>query len=328
MSDCGLDNSVADVTITFDDNAGQRLPDGDPGFSSGSFEPTNYGSLDNLPAPAPSRPFGTALSVFKDSNPNGTWSLYVVDDQALPEVAGFISDGWTLNLTVADPIADLALTQSGPTTPIFVGSNLTYTITVTNRGPAITTALVQDPLPASQSFVSAVPTVGSCTHSAGTVTCDLGNLLVGQGARITLVVSPISGATSTNIVTVAGNQLDQNPSNNVSGFVTSSIGLSDIAVGFGTASNVALLGQPALYSVVVTNHGPNRWWGDAHQPDSSHFHPARSPAQPGRLFEYPRTDLLFAGHNQRRHRGRCPGLGPPEQPRHVHQHRTYGDHRS
>jgi uncharacterized repeat protein (TIGR01451 family) len=253
MSDCGLDNGATGVTITFDDAAAQSVPLGDPGISSGTFRPTNDGSLDDLPPPAPQRPFGSALSIFKDSNPNGTWALYAADDQ--PENSGFIADGWSLTLTVGDPIADLALTQVGPTAPVFVGSNLTYTITVTNRGPAITTALVQDALPASQSFVSANTTLGSCAHNAGTVTCDLGNLLVGQGARITLVVSPISGATSTNVVTVTGNGLDQDAGNNTASVVTTSIGTSDVAVNFASPAS-AVLTQVTVYWVVVTNNGP------------------------------------------------------------------------
>lgn len=255
LSDCGLDNIATDVTITFDDAAAQSIPFGDPGLSSGTFRPTNEGALDDLPAPAPTRPFGTALSVFRNTNPNGTWALYAVDDQ--PENSGFITDGWSLTLTVGDPIADLALTQTGPTAPVFVGSNLTYTITVTNRGPAITTALMQDALPPSQAYVSATSTVGACTHNAGLVTCDLGNLLVGQGARITLVVSPIVGADSTNVASVAGNQLDPNPTNNAVGFVTSSIGFSDLAVKFSDAPAAALLAQPMLYSIIVTNNGSN-----------------------------------------------------------------------
>lgn len=259
MSDCGLDNPASDVTITFDDDAAQFVPGGDPGISSGTFKPTNDGTLDDFLAPAPQRPYGTALSVFQNTNPNGTWALYAFDDQ--PEQAGFIADGWTLTLTIGDPIADLVLTQSAPTTPVMVGNNLAYTITVTNRGPAHSSALVTDVLPSSMSFVSVTTTRGACTNAAGTVTCNLGNLLVNQGARIELTVSPNSGATTTNTVTVAGNQLELSPTNNSASVVTSSIGISDLAVNIVGTPAPALLGQPMLYHVVVTNHGPNQAGG-------------------------------------------------------------------
>jgi uncharacterized repeat protein (TIGR01451 family) len=252
MSDCGLDIGVSGVTINFDDEATQSVPDGDPGLSSGTFRPTNEGSLDDLPSPAPPRPFGATLSVFRDTDPNGTWSLYAVDDT--PENFGFIADGWTLTLTLGNPIADLAVTLNGPSQAIFVGNNLTYTITVTNRGPAIATAVVQDVLPASQTYVSSSASVGSCANNAGVVTCNIGDLLVGQGAQITLVASPIFGGTYTNVVSVTGNQSELIPTNNAAAFVVSSIGTSDLAVSFDHAAASALIAQPMQYVIVVTNN--------------------------------------------------------------------------
>lgn len=255
LSDCGLDNGASDITITFDDSAANSVPTGDPGISSGTFRPTNDGTLDDLPAPAPARPYSSSLAIFNNTIPNGTWALYAADDS--PENSGYIADGWTLSITLGSPAADLAITQTGPTGPVFVGTNFTYTLTVTNRGPAVSATVLQDTLPPSQAFVSASTSRGSCAHNAGTVTCDFGNLLVGQGALITLVVAPISGATATNTATVAGNQFDINVTNNTAPFVTSSIGISDLAVAIEGPSTVVLAGQPATYSVIVTNLGPN-----------------------------------------------------------------------
>jgi Ca2+-binding RTX toxin-like protein len=56
-----------------------RLVSGIPPTSA-AYRPTNYGVGDPFPPPAPSASFGTSLSVFKGSNPNGTWRLYVNDD--------------------------------------------------------------------------------------------------------------------------------------------------------------------------------------------------------------------------------------------------------
>jgi PKD repeat protein/subtilisin-like proprotein convertase family protein len=100
MSDCGGKNSnaITAVTLTFDDSAASALPDVNK-ILSGTYRPTDYGTNDVMPSPAPTRPYGTALSVFNGSNPNGTWRLFVRDEFA--NDSGGITNGWTLKFTVA-----------------------------------------------------------------------------------------------------------------------------------------------------------------------------------------------------------------------------------
>src|SRR5207244_4255832 len=78
------------------------------GISSATYKPTdiNDGSVDFFPAPAPQPPFANALRVFT-SSPNGTWSLYVVDDQV--GNSGTITGGWSLSL-----LTDTSPPQSRP----------------------------------------------------------------------------------------------------------------------------------------------------------------------------------------------------------------------
>jgi subtilisin-like proprotein convertase family protein len=79
MSDAGGRSDAINVDLTFDD-AGPPLPD-EGILTSGTFRPTNYEStvVDFFPAPAPAPPYGTALSVFNNTLPVGTWRLWVVD---------------------------------------------------------------------------------------------------------------------------------------------------------------------------------------------------------------------------------------------------------
>ena len=100
MSDVGGGNpGTTGVTLTLDDFAATSLPDAGPlvtGLSS---------RLTSTPGRGPRhgrRPHqhprgGSALSVFNGTAPNGTWSLYVVDDEGTD--SGSIAGGWELSIT-------------------------------------------------------------------------------------------------------------------------------------------------------------------------------------------------------------------------------------
>jgi uncharacterized repeat protein (TIGR01451 family) len=95
MSDSGGSADLSNVTLTFSDAAAGLLPDSSQ-INPGTYKPSNYGTGDAFPAPAPGGTYGTNLSVFDGSNPNGTWQLFVVDDRSAN--SGNISGGWTLIL--------------------------------------------------------------------------------------------------------------------------------------------------------------------------------------------------------------------------------------
>ncbi|MCV5090723.1 hypothetical protein OFC13_29275, partial [Escherichia coli] len=83
MSDVVGGRDFTGQTYTFSDSAASLLPsDGSPP-ASGTYRPTNYGSMDNFPAPAPAPPYDspatagtvTLTQAFTGSdggNPNGT----------------------------------------------------------------------------------------------------------------------------------------------------------------------------------------------------------------------------------------------------------------
>ena len=97
MSDVGGTNSVSNVTLTFDDAAANYLPD-EGQVTTGTYKPTDYGlDRDNFPSPAPSdHTFGSTLSTFVGDYPNGTYKLFLVDDNG--NNAGSISGGWSIAL--------------------------------------------------------------------------------------------------------------------------------------------------------------------------------------------------------------------------------------
>lgn len=96
MSDAGFTTSITNTTLTFDDNATNFLPLTGL-IPSGTFKPTNFDlPPDPFPAPAPSPSASVALSNFNGMNPNGNWSLFIVDDTA-PGNGSF--QGWSISIT-------------------------------------------------------------------------------------------------------------------------------------------------------------------------------------------------------------------------------------
>jgi subtilisin-like proprotein convertase family protein len=105
MAGNGFAFSVSGADLTFDDAAAQSLGDGQ--IVSGTYKPstgtvwTSVCSEPPFPSPAPGGPYGSpSLSVFNGTDPNGTWSLYVVDD--FPADVGSISGGWSLDITAGE----------------------------------------------------------------------------------------------------------------------------------------------------------------------------------------------------------------------------------
>jgi hypothetical protein len=112
-------SAASNVTLTFDDAALGPVPGP---IVSGSYQPTrtedgcaNFAADDPFPgAPPnpPNGPYGTTLAALNGTNPNGIWSLYIVDDASdggpIGSSVGSISGGWSLVFPSAPP------TPSGP----------------------------------------------------------------------------------------------------------------------------------------------------------------------------------------------------------------------
>ena len=93
--------------------------------------------------------------------------------------------------TTVNPAADLAVTKTDSPDPIAVGQQLTYAVGVQNLGPSSATGVtLTDTLPAGVTFNSATPTQGSCSQSAGTVTCSLGTIANGATPSVSIKVTP------------------------------------------------------------------------------------------------------------------------------------------
>jgi uncharacterized repeat protein (TIGR01451 family) len=118
-----------------------------------------------------------------------------------------------------DP-ADLSLTKADSPDPVTEGSQLTYTINVSNAGPdAPTNVAVTDNLSSRLDFVSATASSGSCKGPTGKghggkVTCNLGTVANAGTATVTIIVTPNKAGTVSNTASVASEVIDPQANNN------------------------------------------------------------------------------------------------------------------
>ncbi len=114
LSDAGGDNNGAsNVNLTFDDAAAGPVPSP---IVSGTYKPTNINSVDQptdpMPAPAPTPTTATTMASLNGGSPNGTWSLWVVDDATGD--SGAINNGWCLTITSQSPTTTAVTAAPNP----------------------------------------------------------------------------------------------------------------------------------------------------------------------------------------------------------------------
>ena len=131
----------------------------------------------------------------------------------------------TATTVVASPSqADVAILKTAAPQPVDQGATLTYTLQVTNNGPAVAQNVnVSDPLPSAVSFVSVSTTQGTCTQSAGTVSCSLGSVSVGGLVIVTINTTAVTFSSSSlvlNTATVGSSTGDPNTNNNFSSTIS------------------------------------------------------------------------------------------------------------
>jgi uncharacterized repeat protein (TIGR01451 family) len=157
------------------------------------------------------------------------------------------------------PEADLALVKTVNHSSGRTGEELTYTIKVTNHGPATATSpTVTDAFSSPVTFVSAHTSSGSCTHSNGHPTvCHLNSLPSGATTTITIVAKPTVIGQLRNSASVVSAIPDPNPANN-SAHVTTNIKPGPAALRLTKSANLRQVrpGHAFSFTITVRSLGP------------------------------------------------------------------------
>lgn len=144
-----------------------------------------------------------------------TLNFHGVDGFSYSVSDGELADTAMVTLTVEPAICDLVLAKTASDSEVVLGAVLSYTLTVTNAGPGISSAItVTDWLPAGMAWISASP---GCVQAAGQVMCVSDSLPPGATVAFTLTARVEMTATGvlTNTAEVSGAELDPDPTNNI-----------------------------------------------------------------------------------------------------------------
>jgi uncharacterized repeat protein (TIGR01451 family) len=242
----------------------------------------NTGAAATCGTPAPNNP-GTVNCSLQPLASGGS-AQFTLTANISPSFSGTLNNTATVTGDNADPnpnnnsqtasatvsaSADLTINKTGPASAN-AGSDITYTITLTNSGPSAASAVsLTDTTPANTTFVSESQTTGpafSCSNPAaggtGTTTCTIGLFPVGTATfSITLHIAAgtPTGTVITNTANVSSTTPDPNPTgNNPSANTTVSASPNaDLAITKTAAPGPYGTSQPLTYTIVVTNGGPS-----------------------------------------------------------------------
>ena len=171
--------ALSNSTVTFSD-AGTAPTASTPWGTGNTFKPANFSGFNQTwEAPAPSPPYGNPgpdttigpagasfASQFDGTNPNGTWSLYVITTGP-GDGTGAIAGGWSLSITTSSAAGTMTSLSSSPNPSFTSGASSSVTLTAT----VSSTSTVSE---GTVNFTDGGTTISGCgaqAVSAGQATC-------------------------------------------------------------------------------------------------------------------------------------------------------------
>ncbi|MFV8338095.1 gliding motility-associated C-terminal domain-containing protein [Flavobacterium sp. LB3P21] len=151
-------------------------------------------------------------------------------------------------------VSDLAVTTTVNNSTPNVGSNVTFTITVSNNGPSDATGVsVSDVLPSGYTFVSASPSTGTWTAPTWTI----GTLANGSTVTLDIVATVNATGVYANTATILGAETDPIPGNNSSTITPVPVAQTDVTVTTTVNNSTPNVGSNVTFTITASNNGPS-----------------------------------------------------------------------
>ena len=165
-----------------------------------------------------------------------------------------------LGIANSNPVAAqiFGLSVTNTASSVSVNTPVTFVINLTNQsGTELLSVLVTNEFvgPASPQFISATRSQGSTFTNASSVLFDLGNMVSGGFAQMTVTVRPTAAGNFTNSVVVASPFGTNITSTNI--IVQAAPLTTDLAVSLTPPATPVLVNDLITYRVAVTNLGTN-----------------------------------------------------------------------
>jgi uncharacterized repeat protein (TIGR01451 family) len=207
-----ITNTSVDVDVSITSVVDDRFGDLDDEGGNGCFDvPINL---------APGQ-FASCQFTRQITGAGGTSHVNTVTGSGHDEKGNPVSGSDDARVDITPRLIDLVVVKDA-TSPTQLNGTVTYTMTVTNKGPdTATNVQLADPAPAGITYLSANPSQGTCSVGPALITCSLGTIAAGQRVTITVTGRATQVGSHTNTATVTGSGgRETNPADNVDSAVT------------------------------------------------------------------------------------------------------------
>ncbi|ENY99780.1 hypothetical protein HMPREF1092_02916 [Clostridium thermobutyricum] len=170
-----------------------------------------------------------------------------------------LSNNTSTTTTNITPVSDLAITKQANPEPVAVGSQLTYTLVITNNGPSTANGIVlTDNIPNTVTNPQYSLDNGT-TWTNWTGTLNLNPLNNGASEKVLIrgTVSNTAIGIITNTASVTSNSFDPNLSNNSATVISTISLLADLAITVSASPDPVMIGETLVYTVNAVNNGPS-----------------------------------------------------------------------